>query len=346
MRRAELQRRKRSDLAWYAGGVLAVQLVLAIGVERFWPAVRDPDFNDIEQIVRERMAEVPGRPLVIALGSSRTQMALAAGRLNDATDPSAPLLVNAAIAGGGPMMDTIVLRRLLRLGLRPQLVFVEIMPMSLSAREGAPVEERQQYQARHTFGELVRLWQYYAEHYRLCYPWAVGRIVPAYRYQTELRKALGIDLLARGGSVRPSMRDDYGWLRCPKGFSATEVEAQTRDNLEAYAGALTQPALGPGAVRALRDVVRLCQEHGIGVVLYVPAEGSAFRNYAPAVEETQLNAVRQLAYEMAVPLVDARTWVDDAYFYDGHHVTHAGAEQFTERFGREVLRVYGRWAAE
>jgi hypothetical protein len=339
VRLADLQRRKRSDLAWFAAGLIAVQLALAVGVERFWPAIRDPDFNDIAEIVRERTAEAPGRPLVVALGSSRTQMALAAERLNHLSDPGA-VVINAAIAGGGPMMHTVVLRRLLRAGLRPQLVFVEIMPMSLSAREGAPVEERQHTQARHTLGELARLWKYYAEHYRLCYPWVVGRIVPAYRYQTELRDALGIDLPVGGRLWRPSMRDDYGWLRCPKGFSTEEVEFRTRDNLESYAGALTQPALAPGALRALRDVVQLCLVQGIAVVLYVPAESSAFRNYAPAVEEIQMSAVRQLAHELAVPLIDARTWVDDAHFYDGHHVTHAGAEEFTERFGREALQVY------
>jgi hypothetical protein len=318
--------------------MLAVQMVLAVGVERFWPAVRDPDFNDVEQIIRERTVDAPDRPLVVALGSSRTQMALAAERLNH---PDSPVVINAAIAGGGPMMHTVVLRRLLRLGLQPQLVLVEIMPMSLSAREGAPVEERQQYQARHTLGEVARLWKYYAEHYRLCYPWAVGRLAPVYRYQTELRNALGIDQPVSAGTFRPSMRDDYGWLRCPKGFSTAEVEFRTRDNLETYAGALTQPKIGPGPLRALRDLVRLCQEQRIAVVLYVPAESSAFRNYAPAVEEVHLSAVRQVAYDTAVPLIDARTWVDDECFYDGHHVTHAGAVQFTERFEREVLFVYG-----
>ena len=66
---------------------------------------------------------------------------------------------------------------------------------------------------------------------------------------------------------------------------------------------------------ATADTVQLCLDERIAVVVLVPAEGSAFRSYAPAVEETHLNAVRQLTQELGVPLVDARTWVDDDGFY-------------------------------
>lgn len=50
------------------------------------------------------------------------------------------------------------------------------------------------YQGRHTLVEVARLWRYYAEHYRLCYPWLTARVLPAHRYQAELRMALGMDL--------------------------------------------------------------------------------------------------------------------------------------------------------
>jgi len=58
------------------------------------------------------------------------------------------------------------------------------------------------------------------------------------------------------------------------------------------------------------------------------------------VEESHLTAVRGLAQELAVPLIDGRTWVDDDGFYDGHHVTQKGAEQYTRRFGRDALVPY------
>jgi len=79
------------------------------------------------------------------------------------------------------------------------------------------------------------------------------------------------------------------------------------------------------AVRALRDLVQVCRAEHIAAVFVVPPEGSAFRNYAPAVEAAQVDAIRELAHELAVPLIDARTWVDDANFFDGHHATPRGA---------------------
>ncbi len=254
-----------------------MQLMLAVGVEHYWPAVRDPDFNEIAQIIRVRLAEAPGRPLAVALGSSRTQMALAAARLNDSRNPDGPLLINAAVAGGGPMMHSIVLRRLLRLGQRPQMVFVEVMPMSLIARDGAPVEERQQYQARHTLGEVARLWTYYAERYRLCYPWAVGRFVPAYRYRMEMRQALGIDLPVGGLPARPPIRDGYGWTApSPRILDRGSRIPHVRQPRQ-----LCRRPHAAGARRrcacALRDVVQLCHDEEIGVVLFVPAEATAFR---------------------------------------------------------------------
>jgi hypothetical protein len=92
-------------------------------------------------------------------------------------------------------------------------------------------------------------------------------------------------------------------------------------------------------VQAIRDLVYLCQKRGIAVHFVIPPEGSAFRTFAPAVAESQMNVVRELARELKVDLIDARTWVTDDGFWDGHHTTTRGADQYTERFGREVLHL-------
>jgi hypothetical protein len=247
------------------------------------------------------------------------------------------VVINAAVPNGGPMMDQIVLRRLLDAGLRPELVFVEAMPMALSRRDGAPFEERARYQSRHTLTEVARLWSYYSERHRLFYPYLTGRLLPAHRYQAEIRLALGIDRPSNQPFVYPQARDPFGWLRCPPGYPPEEVEARTLENLGTYGRALSEPALAPGAVRALHDVVKLCLDERIRVVLVIPGEGTAFRNYAPGVEAIQVAAVRKLAHDLDVPLIDARLWVDDAGFYDGHHTTRRGAFLFTDRFAREAL---------
>jgi len=327
----------RKDLVWCGMGFVLVQLALAVGLEACWPALRDPDFDELERVVRKRQAAAPGRPLVFVLGSSRTQQALRAERLNNPSDATAtPVVINCAMSGGGPMLHQVVLRRLLRAGFRPHLVFVESMPLALSARDGPPIEERQNLTGRYTAAELAHLYHYFARPYRLWFPWSYARLLPCYRHQAELRHALGIDL-TEGATRNLSGRDDYGWVVCPKLFSPQEVASKTQASLEQYATALTQAAVAPGALQALRDVVNLCRDEHIPVVFFAPAEGSRFRSFAPAVAESQMNAVRGLARELGVPLIDARTWIDDEGFYDGHHANWKGAEQYTEHFCREAF---------
>jgi hypothetical protein len=335
----KVQKRKRKAVVWFLVGFLIVQLGLAVGLETCWPAIRDPDFDELQRIVRARQAEAPDRPLVLAVGSSRTQMGLNAKRLNQPTDGAAPLVINCGIQGGGPMMHQIVLRRLFQVGVRPRLVFVEVMPLHLSARDGPSVEERQKLGARYTAGEVSDLWGYYEQPYRLWVPWMMGRLLPCYRHQAEFRNALGIDIAAGESRIR-TFRDEYGWIACCKTFSPEEVESQTRLTLAQYRSALIQPAVAPGAKKALSDAVKICLDRNIPVVLIAPPEGSALRSYAPEVAETQMNAVRGLAHDLGVPLIDARNWVDDEGFWDGHHTTQTGANQYTERFGREALEPY------
>ncbi len=266
-------------------------------------------------------------------------MGLDAGRLVSPGDFSGPLVINCGVPGGGPMMHQIVLRRLLGAGIRPDLVFMEAMPLHLSARNGPPIEERQKLSARFTLREVRRLWHYYAEPYRLAYPWLIGRLLPCYRHQAEFCFALGLDR-SPGQSSYQDFRDNYGWVPCDKVFTPAQIESQVRQSLDQYVGALTQPAIAPGALKALRDGVQVCRKRNIPIVLIAPPEGTAFRTFAPVVAESQMNAVRDLAREVHVPLIDARDWVDDAGFWDGHHCNRSGAEQYTERFGREALEPY------
>jgi hypothetical protein len=339
VRARELQRRKRNDLAWYLLGFVVVQLALAAGVDQYWPAIRDPDFADLERLVRLRQAEAPDRSLILVLGSSRTLYALRADRLNNPADDASPLVINGAMLAAGPMMQQVALRRLVSAGVRPRLVFFEIMPLSLSRRDGAAVEERERSTGRFSAGELAHLWRYYGQPYRLCYPWGMARLLPTYRHHAELRDALEIDLPVAGRS--PSFaRDEYGGCLYREELSTEEVGRQTRNTLERYESALTQPLVAPGPLWALRDGLELCRAQGIPVVLVVPPEGTALRCYRPAVEESQLSRVRDLARELAVPLIDARDWVEDAGFWDGHHAYARGADQYTDRFGHEALAPY------
>jgi hypothetical protein len=339
VRRQQLQKRRRRDLLWYGLGFVAAQLALAVGLEICWPAVRDPEFDALRRVVRDRRAEAPDRELIFILGSSRTSYGLRAERLNHPEQETAPLVLNCSILGSGPMMQQVVLKRLLDAGHCPSLLFLEVMPMSISARDGTPNEERWKWAARFTAPEVAHLWHYYAQPYRLILPWAFGRLLPCERSQADLHIALGIDV-SGGEATDYQGRDPYGWGPCTAHFSAEEIKRRTESALVQFGSALAQPAVAPGAIQALRDLANLCHDRHIDLVFIVPPESSAFRSYAPAAGESQMGVVRGLAREFDLSLIDARAWVDDEGFWDGHHMTIKGADQFTERFRGEALEPY------
>src|SRR5262245_54137780 len=126
MRRQRTEAVRRRELAWVLAGFVLVEVGLAVGVDRYWRGVRDPEFAVATGLLAARQAEAPGRPLVLALGSSRTEMGLCASLLSAGPADSTPLVFNFGIAGGGPMMEQVCLRRLLELAVRPRVVRLEL----------------------------------------------------------------------------------------------------------------------------------------------------------------------------------------------------------------------------
>jgi hypothetical protein len=119
-------------------------------------------------------------------------------------------------------------------------------------------------------------------------------------------------------------------------IDAKVLAERTRGAVAWYETALSEPAISPGAVRAYRDLLGLCREKNIAVVLFTPPDSEAFRSHRPDVNQRQLDAVRELAREFSLPLVVAQDWVSDDGFWDGHHLTAGGAIQFTQRFDQEL----------
>jgi hypothetical protein len=326
----------KADLAWMAVGLVIAQLLLALGVDRSWLAVRDPEFVALRRRLADRQAESPGRPLVLALGSSRTEMGLRAERLNCSDD--GPLVFNFGVPTSGPMLQQIVLRRLVREGVRPELVFVEVIPSSMGRGGGAPWEEHLLDAARLNAREAASLVRYYHQPHKLVEHWALARAVPSYRHHAELRDAIGLDGAVREDADDGTERlDAYGWHGRTGDATSDQSSARLRSALVQYRDCLNdlEPARGPLA--ALRDLLMTCRREGIAAAVVIPPEGSAFRSRYETAHTGIDGEVRRLAAEFDVSLYDARTWVPDAGFWDGHHLVEYGAEIYTERFGREVL---------
>jgi hypothetical protein len=75
------------------------------------------------------------------------------------------------------------------------------------------------------------------------------------------------------------------------------------------------------------------------VVLVLTPEGKEFQGwYAPEARAEVDRYSAAVASEYGLPLIDARDWLSEEDFSDQHHTLRRGAERFTERLGREVLR--------
>ena len=134
--------RGRAAVLWTLLLFALSQLALGLWICRRHPELRDPEFSSVLTGLRSRLAEAPGRPLVLVLGSSRPANSLRPAILTRAladTEPS-PVVFNAALLWGGPLHELLVFRRLLADGVRPDWLLIEVFPPMLT-QQGAFSEE-------------------------------------------------------------------------------------------------------------------------------------------------------------------------------------------------------------
>jgi hypothetical protein len=322
---------ERSRIVWTVIGFAVFQAALAIGVDQLWPKVRDPLFAGKKAELRQRLAEAPGAPLVVALGSSRTVADLRGELLSDGS--KGPVVYNFGLAGGGPILELVTLRRLLAGGIRPDLILLEVVPPFLN-RQAGPLEERYLDSARFAAGEVYRVLRYYNSPRRLFGHWCDGRALPCDRHQAELRDALW-QLWQHSEAVAGA---GYGWSAYEPPTTEEERRRLPSVVYDQFRKSFTNYQSSPGAVQALRDLLELCRHEGITAALVLLPESDMFRSwYAGDVLAGIDKLVADLSSNHGAVVIDARTWITDDGFSDGHHLSTAGATAFTRRFGKEAL---------
>src|SRR5438309_408764 len=111
--------RPRTSLMWALVGFAGLQIGLAVAVERRLQDVRDPEYADKFERLQKCIAQSPGRPLVVMLGSSRAFEGFEAGCLNGSPDISGGVAFNLGLTGGCSFLELVSLKRLLVAGIRP-----------------------------------------------------------------------------------------------------------------------------------------------------------------------------------------------------------------------------------
>jgi hypothetical protein len=333
----------RSDLLWGLASFVALQLGLAIAVERWLPELRDPVHASKACLLARRLAAPgPRPPTVVMVGSSRVEYGLLGRAIEDSlTGPCGvrPVVFNFGISGAGPIIELLTLQRLLRDGPRPDVVLVEVVP-SLLAGQFPAWDLQRLTPDRLGLDELPWIAPYGPSLAMRRIEWLRASAVPWYTHRIAMLSC-GAPLLLPGpnpGGVWQEL-DEAGGMPLPVLPPPAEQyrRAFARATRE-HGEKLASLQIGGPAVQALHDLLDLCRREHIVARLVMMPEGSDFRALYPPQAWAQVERfLNDLARQYDCPLINAREWVADDHFADGHHLLRPGAAIFSERLGREYL---------
>jgi hypothetical protein len=331
--RKHRRRWNRAIVGWYFAGLVAVQFVVGAAVEWAGPKLRDPVYDRTAARLAARRAEYPDRPLLLAVGSSRTLMGLDAGRITR-TDPRW-LTYNLSDLGAGPMLEQVFLRRAIAAGFRPDCVLLELTPVMFVRNGMITWEEGGLDLSRLTGPELTAVSGYYHYPFVAGCRWAKARGLPCVSRQRELHDALGVDLECLGP---PGDRvDPFGFAPAPR-LAPAELQAALHAGAAKYRNRLRDGHVEDEPGRAFRDLVGFCRRERLPFAVMMMPECASFRaSPGPQFRDELDRYLADLRRDGDFRLIDARAWVGDDGFWDAHHLNFDGAAGLSDRLCREWL---------
>ncbi len=336
------RRRARNSVFAGAGFFALFTLALNLALDTVRPEWRDPEYGHRLKRLKPQVQAAHGRPVVVALGSSRTQMGFSPHGLGLGDGPDSPIVFNFAVAGGGPVHEVLNLKRLLDNGVKPDYVLIEVLPPVLAGHSPA---EKLILPARLGYADFARLAPYTEDSAALRREWLEDRLAPFHTLRLYLMSHIA------GSMLHWKSRQDFLWKQMkPDGWMPyffPEVPADKREKGIAevhaqFAAYFPNYHIAPIPDRAYCDLLELCRTHHIRAALYVMPEAPSFRSwYPPGSKELARQYLAGLAREYGAPVFDASAWIADPTAYaDAHHLLRHGAEAFSARFGQECV---GPW---
>lgn len=319
-------RRARSSFVAFALLVVALNLAFGLAAE-VNPRLRDPAYGD-------KLAKLQTKtPDVLMLGSSRTLLGFHAGRAEETTGRTA---FNFGTPATGPITHLVYLNRLLKHGVRPKHLLVEVLPSMLADGSGGPIEQAFLSGERLTADELDTVERFGFDPAVVRPAWRESVVAPWWKLRFQVLGRLSPSWLPwhlRYDWSRTA--DARGWATPPRQETTAEERTEQLAKVRTeYAGTLAAMDPDGRPLAALRELIAVCRTNDIPVSLVLMPEADTFRAlYPPGLEERVVKCVQSLG----APVIDARRWLDESDFYDGHHPFTRGAETFTDRLMREVL---------
>jgi hypothetical protein len=338
----------RGAQVWAVGLFVAGQVALGVWVHRCHPEMCDATWNFRLERLQARMAEAPGRPLLLVLGSSRPANGWCPKALGEWAPPGSPppLVFNFATLGGGPVRELLTLRRLLAHGIKPRWVVAELWPLFWAAR-GRYNEQQPVLDADIHWTDVPVVTHIYGHRVESAGKLACENLTPAIHYRGHILGHYLPALMPRKTegelcweTVHWATLDDWGWLpagwgRKPPAEFAKDLEIARKDTL--YSLEDVQPRWHVDW--CVRQLIETCRREDIHLVYFLMPEHSALRTwFPPAVQTFFFRYLRGLEREYGLEVIDTRDWLPDEAFVDFCHLLPAGAEAYSARLAREVLR--------
>jgi hypothetical protein len=326
----------KRDILWCLAAYVAAQLVLDVAVDRRHPELYDLEYGVRIRMLKERVAENPGRPLMLVVGSSRIGEGFEPEVLPVLRSPTGEtaLPFNFSHLAAGPIMNLVNVRRVLAAGIHPRWIVLEMAPTCLS-HESASMPLTMSAAV-----DLVALQKYFD-------PWQVwgiylrGRVNPWYKHRMGLMHEYCPSLATEASESDEVHLEPLGGDRRWLAVHAVPPEERRRrtDVVRGiYYEDLQHYRIQPTCDLATRDLLALCRKEGISVTLLMTPEGTEFRSwYSQEAREEVARYMAGLAHDFGVPVIDTREWCPDGDFTDSHHLLNAGADRYTRRLGQEVL---------
>jgi hypothetical protein len=327
------RRARRTAVAWLVS-FLAIEIAFGLAIQGPLDCIRNPAYASRSAVLREMKRKSVDRPLVLVLGSSRAQQGVRPDLLNE--DPAQPLVYNFGRAGHGPRHHCITLKRLLRDGLRPDVVILELAPHQL-AEQVSGVD--QVNLLNHNYQELLDSLPFRADPEKIRDDWVRAQIMlPCFSYRYHLMSQVLASWNPAGHTVEQWRNfDPYGWL--PYKREEMNVVPTAEDIRSQFQPALSQLHVHPSNQKAIEEIFNDCRHEGIAVAVLFMPEGPVFRGcYSPQAEAALLEFQQRLARFPGVTVINAREWLDaEDYFVDSHHIEYRSAPLFTQMFARRVI---------
>jgi hypothetical protein len=303
----------------------------------------DTEYRIKKEALQARLAERPDHSPLVMVGSSRVSFAFDPELLQPLTDESGkPVLsFNFGHFNAGPTSHLLTVDRLVRSGVKPRWLIVEVLP-ALCFEEWAGFVHSSRWDDIRILSKYYPFDKYGGALLKnhLLLPW--------YFYRGELQEHYLHERQAERMALKTS---PYGCLtHIAECIDAKGRQQSTESQCRVFGADLSgSMRLTSSSEAAYRELLQLCGREGIEAALIMMPEGDTFRSwYSDAANLELTGFLDRLSAEFAVPIFDARQWFGDEYFADSHHLLRPGACEFTRRFEREILQpfVHGQVPAE